>query len=84
MAKKDLNNTNMQAKRDAVHLEGEVSEALPNAMFRVKLDNSDHEVLCCISGKIRTNFIRILRGDRVTVEMTPYDLNKARIIFRAK
>lgn len=71
------------AKDDVIQFEGEVIEALPNTMFRVKLENS-HTVLCHISGKMRMNYIRILPGDKVTVEMTPYDLNKARIVFRAK
>lgn len=71
------------AKDDVIQFEGEVTEALPNTMFRVKLENG-HLVLCHISGKMRMNYIRILPGDKVTVEMTPYDLNKARIVFRAK
>lgn len=71
------------AKDDVIQFEGEVLEALPNTMFRVKLENG-HLVLCHISGKMRMNYIRILAGDKVTVEMTPYDLSKARIIFRAK
>ena len=71
------------AKDDVIQFEGEVVEALPNTMFRVKLENG-HIVLCHISGKMRMNYIRILPGDKVTVEMTPYDLNKARIVFRAK
>jgi len=71
------------AKDDVIQFEGEVVEALPNTMFRVKLENG-HTVLCHISGKMRMNYIRILPGDKVTVEMTPYDLNKARIVFRAK
>ncbi len=62
-------------------MEAEVLDALPNAMFKVKLPN-DHEVLAYVSGKMRKHFIRILPGDRVTVEMTPYDLTKARITFR--
>jgi translation initiation factor IF-1 len=71
------------AKDDVIQFEGEVIEALPNTMFRVKLENG-HTVLCHISGKMRMNYIRILPGDKVTVEMTPYDLNKARIVFRGK
>lgn len=71
------------AKDDVIQFEGEVVEALPNTMFRVNLENG-HSVLCHISGKMRMNYIRILPGDKVTVEMTPYDLNKARIVFRAK
>ncbi|MDD3265769.1 MAG: translation initiation factor IF-1 [Burkholderiales bacterium] len=71
------------AKDDVIQFEGEVLEALPNTMFRVKLE-SGHVLLCHISGKMRMNYIRILPGDKVTVEMTPYDLNKGRIVFRAK
>jgi translation initiation factor IF-1 len=71
------------AKDDVIQFEGEVEEALPNTMFRVKLENG-HTILCHISGKMRMNYIRILPGDKVTVEMTPYDLNKGRIVFRAK
>lgn len=71
------------AKDDVIQFEGEVIDALPNTMFRVRLENG-HVVLCHISGKMRMNYIRILPGDKVTVEMTPYDLNKARIVFRAK
>lgn len=71
------------AKDDVIQFEGEILEALPNTMFRVKLENG-HVVLCHISGKMRMNYIRILPGDKVTVEMTPYDLNKGRIVFRAK
>ncbi len=71
------------AKDDVIQFEGEVIEALPNTMFRVKLENG-HVVLSHISGRMRMNYIRILPGDKVTVEMTPYDLTKARIIFRAK
>ena len=64
-------------------LEGTIIESLPNAMFRVELENS-HKVLAHISGKMRMHYIRILPGDRVTVELTPYDLSRARIVFRAK
>ncbi len=64
-------------------LEGTILESLPNAMFRVELDNG-HKVLAHISGKMRMHYIRILPGDKVTVELTPYDLTKARITFRAK
>ena len=71
------------AKDDAIQMQGEILETLPNATFRVKLEN-DHVVLGHISGKMRMNYIRILPGDKVTVEMTPYDLTKARIIFRVK
>ena len=69
--------------KDVIELEGTIVESMPNAMFRVKLEN-DHEILAHISGKIRKNFIRILPGDRVKVEMTPYDLTKGRITFRLK
>ena len=71
------------SKSDVIELEGTVVEKLPNAMFRVKLEN-DHEVLAHISGKLRMNFIRILPGDKVTLEMSPYDLTKGRIIWRDK
>ena len=71
------------SKSDVLELEGTVVEKLPNAMFRVKLEN-DHEVLAHISGKLRMNFIRILPGDKVTLEMSPYDLSKGRIIWRDK
>lgn len=70
-------------KEDAIELEGEVVEALPNTMFRVKLDN-DHEVLAHISGKMRMNYIRILPGDKVKVELSPYDLTRGRITYRFK
>ena len=66
-----------------IQMAGEIVENLPNAMFRVKLENG-HVVLGHISGKMRMHYIRILPGDKVTVEMTPYDLTRARIIFRAK
>ena len=71
------------SKEDAIEFQGVVSELLPNAMFKVKLDN-DHEVITHTSGKMRKNRIRVLAGDRVTVEMTPYDLTKGRITFRSK
>ena len=69
--------------KDVIEIEGTILEYMPNAMFRVKLENG-HEILAHISGKIRKNFIRILPGDRVKVEMTPYDLTKGRITFRLK
>ncbi len=69
------------AKKDVIEVEGKVVEPLPNAMFRVELD-SGHEVLAHISGKIRLNFIRILPGDRVRVELSPYDLTRGRIVYR--
>ncbi len=71
------------AKEDAIQVEGKVLETLPNAMFRVELDNG-HKVLAHISGKMRMHYIRILPGDRVTVELSPYDLTRGRVIFRAK
>jgi translation initiation factor IF-1 len=69
------------AKKDIIRLQAKVTEALPNAMFRVELENG-HKVLAHVSGKMRMNFIRILPGDTVTVEMSPYDLNRGRIILR--
>ena len=69
--------------KDVIEIEGKIIESMPNAMFRVELENG-HEILAHISGKIRKNFIRILPGDRVKVEMTPYDLTKGRISFRYK
>ena len=70
-------------KDDSIQLEGKVLEALPNAMFQVELENN-HKVLAHISGKMRMNFIRILPGDKVTVELSPYDLTRGRIIYRFK
>ena len=69
--------------KDVIEIEGKILESMPNAMFRVELENG-HEILAHISGKIRKNFIRILPGDRVKVEMTPYDLSRGRITFRLK
>lgn len=71
------------AKQDVIELEGTVLEALPNAMFKVELENG-HEILAHISGKMRMHYIKILPGDKVKVEMTPYDLTKGRISFRYK
>ena len=71
------------AKDDVIEVEGTVLEPLPNAMFRVVLENG-HKVLAHISGKMRMNFIRILPGDRVMVELSPYDLNRGRITYRFK
>jgi translation initiation factor IF-1 len=71
------------AKDDAIEVEGTVIEPLPNAMFRVELENG-HKVLAHISGKMRMHFIRILPGDRVTVELSPYDLTRGRITYRKK
>ena len=70
-------------KDDAIEVEGTVMEPLPNAMFRVQLDNG-HKVLAHISGKMRRHFIRILPGDKVKVELSPYDLSRGRITYRAK
>ncbi|HDL89781.1 MAG TPA: translation initiation factor IF-1, partial [Thermodesulforhabdus norvegica] len=70
-------------KEDAIEVEGTVVETLPNAMFRVELPNG-HKVLAHISGKMRMHFIRILPGDKVTVELSPYDLTRGRIVYRAK
>jgi translation initiation factor IF-1 len=71
------------AKPDAIEVTGTVVEPLPNAMFRVELENG-HVVLAHISGKMRKHFIRILRGDKVTVELSPYDLNRGRVVYRFK
>lgn len=71
------------AKADMIEIEGVVTEKLPNTMFRVKLENG-HTVLAHISGRLRQNFIRILPGDKVTMELSPYDLTKGRIIWRDK
>ncbi|EJE56098.1 TPA: translation initiation factor IF-1 [Staphylococcus aureus] len=71
------------AKQDVIELEGTVLDTLPNAMFKVELENG-HEILAHISGKIRMNYIRILPGDKVTVEMSPYDLTRGRITYRYK
>ena len=71
------------SKKDVIELEGTILDALPNAMFKVKLEN-DHEIIAHISGKLRMNFIRILPGDKVTIELSPYDLSKGRIIWRDK
>jgi translation initiation factor IF-1 len=71
------------AKEEHIEMEGSIVETLPNTLFRVKLDNG-HVVTAHISGKMRKNYIRILTGDRVTVQLTPYDLTKGRITFRAR
>ena len=71
------------SKEDVIEVEGKVVEALPNATFRVELENG-HRLLAHISGKLRMNFIRILPGDRVTVELSPYDLSQGRITWRTK
>jgi translation initiation factor IF-1 len=74
---------NQVAKDDVIEVEGKVIEPLPNAMFRVELENG-HKVLAHVSGKIRMHYIRILPGDRVTVELSPYDLTRGRITYRYK
>ena len=71
------------SKQDLIKVDGVISEILPNTTFKVKLENG-HEVLAHISGKMRMNFIRILQGDKVTVELSPYDLTKGRITYRYK
>ena len=71
------------AKEDVMELEGIVVETLPNAMFKVELENG-HQILAHISGKLRMNFIKILPGDKVTIEMSPYDLTRGRITWRSK
>jgi translation initiation factor IF-1 len=71
------------AKDDVIEFEGTISETLPNTMFRVKLENG-HEIIAHISGRMRKNYIRILTGDKVKVEMTPYDLTKGRITYRMR
>lgn len=71
------------SKQTAIKVDGTVSEVLPNATFRVKLDNN-HEILAHISGKMRMYYIKILQGDKVTVELSPYDLSKGRIVYRYK
>ncbi|MBI5581284.1 MAG: translation initiation factor IF-1 [Deltaproteobacteria bacterium] len=71
------------AKEEAIRVEGVVLETLPNAMFRVELENK-HQVLAHISGKMRMHFIKILPGDKVTLELSPYDLSRGRIVYRSK
>ncbi|USS85625.1 translation initiation factor IF-1 [Fructilactobacillus ixorae] len=71
------------SKDNVIEIEGKITETLPNAMFRVELENG-HEILAHVSGKIRMHYIKILPGDRVTVEMSPYDLTKGRITYRFK
>lgn len=71
------------AKQGSIKVDGVIDETLPNAMFRVKLENG-HEILAHISGKMRMHFIKILVGDKVTVELSPYDLSKGRIVYRFK
>ena len=71
------------SKQDLIRIDGVIDETLPNTQFIVKLENN-HKVLCHISGKMRVNFIKILQGDKVTVELSPYDLAKGRIVYRYK
>ena len=71
------------AKDDVIQMQGEILENLPNATFRVKLENG-HEIIAHISGRMRKNYIRILTGDKVKVELTPYDLSKGRIVYRSR
>jgi len=73
----------LMAKEETIQVEGKVIEPLPNAMFRVELDNG-HKILAHVSGKMRLHFIRILPGDKVTVELSPYDLTRGRIVYRYK
>lgn len=82
-AQKRKNQRKEKMSKDVIEFEGTILEAMPNAMFRVELENG-HEILAHISGKIRKNFIRILPGDKVKVEMTPYDLTRGRITYRLK
>jgi translation initiation factor IF-1 len=78
-----VGNKGFMTKEEAIQVEGTIVEPLPNAMFRVELDNG-HKILAHISGKMRMHFIKILPGDRVTVELSPYDLTRGRVTFRAK
>ena len=81
--REELSRRNVAVKEEKIEVEGEVVEALPSTMFRVQLENG-HNVLATISGKMRKNYIRILPGDRVKVELSPYDLTRGRITFRLK
>ena len=83
VAKKNKEKASSSAKEEGIQVEGTVGETLPNAMFRVELDNG-HEVLAHISGKMRMNYIRILPGDKVLVELSPYDLTRGRVVYRYK
>ena len=78
-----LDKLNLSGKKDSIEVEGTVKEALPNANFKIELANG-HEVLAHVSGKIRMNFIRVIPGDRVLVELSPYDLTRGRITYRFK
>lgn len=73
----------IMAKEESIEMEGTIIDALPNTLFKVELENG-HEIIAHISGKMRKHYIRILRGDKVTVQLTPYDLSKGRITFRAR
>ncbi len=79
----EITRDELMGKTDLIKLDGTITEALSNAMFRVKLENG-HEILATISGKMRMNYIRILPGDKVAVEISPYDLSRGRITFRYK
>ncbi len=83
MAKKNKEKGSSSAKEEGIQVESTVGETLPNAMFRVELDNG-HEVLAHISGKMRMHYIRILPGDKVLVELSPYDLTRGRVVYRYK
>ena len=76
--------TSMPKKEEAIEVTATVLETLPNAMFKVELENNQHQVLAHISGKMRMHFIKILPGDKVTVELSPYDLSRGRITYRSK
>ena len=78
-----MGGTNLVAKDNVIEIQGMVKETLPNAMFKVELENG-HEILAHVSGKIRMHYIKILPGDKVTIEMSPYDLSKGRITYRFK
>lgn len=83
VSSKERSLRHLVAKEEHIEMEGTIIETLPNTLFRVKLDN-DHVVTAHISGKMRKHYIRILTGDRVTVQLTPYDLSKGRIVYRAR
>jgi len=83
LAGRPIQKPESMAKEDAIQMEGKVVETLPNTTFRVELENG-HVVTAHISGKMRKNYIRILTGDQVTVELTPYDLTKGRIVYRSR
>ena len=80
----EINKRGIMAKEETLEFSGVVTELLPNATFRVRLEENDHELIAHTAGKMRKNRIRVLAGDRVQVQMTPYDLTKGRIIFRFK